>query len=246
MLEVSRMRAPAAAAADDVPGMRRQAGADQCTCAGGSVRDATGGNLAGRDHGRQSAAVLIRLLPIRLFVTLALVTPGLAAPAVAAEPLVCFTPGENCTGIIVDQIDGARHSILVQAYSFTSVPILAALKAAHGRGTDVRVLLDKSSARISKSGSRYSAANYLTNAGIPVWVDMKPAIAHNKVMVIDGLWVITGSFNFTASAQNRNAENLLVIEDPVLAGEYRANWERRRAVSMPYAGALPSAAEPTE
>ena len=121
------------------------------------------------------------------------------------------------------------------------MPILIALKAAHARGVDVEVIVDKSSARVSKSGSRYSAATYLTNAGIPVWVDTKVAIAHNKVMVIDGETVITGSFNFTAAAQKSNAENLLVLEDRALAAEYKANWERRRAVSMPYAGALPAA-----
>ena len=122
------------------------------------------------------------------------------------------------------------------------MPILSALKAAHARGVDVEVIVDKTSARQSKSGSRYSAATYLTNAGIPVWVDTKVAIAHNKVMVIDGETVITGSFNFTAAAQNHNAENLLVLEDPALAAQYKANWERRRAVSMLYVGALPPSA----
>ena len=164
-----------------------------------------------------------------------------AVPAVA-EPLapeVCFTPGGKCTDLLVSEIDGAQHSILVQAYSFTSVPILSALKAAHARGVDVEVIVDKTSARQSKSGSRYSAATYLSNAGIPVWVDTKVAIAHNKVMIIDGETVITGSFNFTAAAQNHNAENLLVLDDPALAAQYKANWERRRAVSMPYQGALP-------
>ena len=58
-------------------------------------------------------------------------------------------------------------------------------------------------------------------------------------MVIDGETVITGSFNFTAAAQNRNAENLLVLDDPALAAQYKANWDRRRAVSMHYVGALP-------
>ena len=57
--------------------------------------------------------------------------------------------------------------------------------------------------------------------------------------------MITGSFNLTAAAQKSNAENLLVIEDGALAAEYKANWERRRAVSEPYAGALPAAASPT-
>src|SRR5260221_6936533 len=83
----------------------------------------------------------IRLLAV-------LVLPGLAVvPARAAEPLVCFTPGRDCTDLIVQQIHAARHSILVQAYSFTSVPILSALKAAHAHGVDVEVIVDKSSAR---------------------------------------------------------------------------------------------------
>jgi phosphatidylserine/phosphatidylglycerophosphate/cardiolipin synthase-like enzyme len=170
-------------------------------------------------------------------------------PAALAEGpawQVCFTPGGACTDLVVSEIAGAQKQILVQAYSFTSVPILAALKAAHARGVDVEVIVDKSSARQSKSGSRYSAATFLTNAGIPVWVDTKVAIAHNKVMVIDGAKVITGSFNFTMAAQNHNAENLIVLEDPVLAAEYRANWERRRAVSQRYSGPLAPEALPEE
>jgi phosphatidylserine/phosphatidylglycerophosphate/cardiolipin synthase-like enzyme len=165
-------------------------------------------------------------------VVLLVASPG--APAIATEPAwqVCFTPGENCTGLIVAEIASARRVILVQAYSFTSVPILAALKAAHGRAIDVEVIVDKSSARPSPSGSRYTPATYLSNAGIRVWVDAAVAIAHNKVMVIDDGTVITGSFNFTAAAQRSNAENLLVIHDHELAAKYQANWERRRGVSM--------------
>ena len=104
---------------------------------------------------------IVLILSILLFSTV---------PAVAEQtaPLVCFTPGGKCTDLMVKEIGTARQSILVQAYSFTSVPILAALKAAHGRGVDVKVIVDKTSARQSKSGSRYSAATYLTNAGIPV------------------------------------------------------------------------------
>ena len=57
--------------------------------------------------------------------------------------------------------------------------------------------------------------------GIPVWIDTRPAIAHNKILIIDGTEVITGSFNFTDSAQNRNAENLVFISDDKVAQEYR-------------------------
>jgi len=153
-------------------------------------------------------------------------------PANAVEPEVCFTPGEDCTSLIVRELDAAGKSILVQAYSFTSAPIAKALVSAHGRGVDVRVILDK-----SQRSERYSSARFLVNAGIPTWIDDKVAIAHNKVMVIDGATVITGSFNFTKSAQERNAENLLILQDPELAAQYARNWESRRAKSVPYAGA---------
>ena len=168
-------------------------------------------------------------------ILVALLVSAVPASALAAEqaPLrVCFTPGGDCTGLVVDEIAAARHQILVQAYSFTSVPILSALRAAHLRGVEVEVIVDKTSAGVGKSGSHYSAATYLSNAGIAVWVDSKVAIAHNKVMVVDGALVITGSFNFTAAAQNRNAENLLVISDPTIAAQYRDNWRRRQGVSM--------------
>jgi phosphatidylserine/phosphatidylglycerophosphate/cardiolipin synthase-like enzyme len=190
-------------------------------------------------------ATPIILRPTRwaiLLIALAIATPAQAEPAWR----VCFTPGERCTDLIVSEIESARHSILVQAYSFTSTPILSALKAAHVRGVDVKVIVDKSSARQSKSGSRYSAATYLTNARIRVWVDSKVAIAHNKVMVVDGSVVITGSFNFTAAAQNHNAKNLLVISDPALATEYQTNWKSRQAVSQRYVEPLPPESEPTE
>ena len=79
------------------------------------------------------------------------------------------------------------------------------------------MILDKSAARPSKRGA-YSAATYLSNGYVPVWVDAKVVIADNKVMVIDDATVITGSFNFTVATQSHNAENLVVIEDHVPRG----------------------------
>ncbi len=142
---------------------------------------------------------------------------------------VCFTPGGACTDLILAELGRARHRVLVQAYSFTSAPIAQALVQAHRRGVEVRVILDR-----SQLGERYNSGTFLSRAGIPVLVDDPPGIAHNKVMVIDDDEVITGSFNFTRSAQERNAENLLVLRDARLAEAYAANWERRRAVSLPY------------
>lgn len=139
---------------------------------------------------------------------------------------VCFTPGQNCTAEITEVIDTAKQSIFVQAYSFTSAPIAAHLIAAKKRGVKVNVILDK-----SQKTQRYSASRFLVNQHIPCWIDYKPAIAHNKIMIIDEKAVITGSFNFTKAAQNKNAENLLIIRDPALANLYLKNWQQRRAVS---------------
>lgn len=76
----------------------------------------------------------------------------------------------------------------------------------------------------SQRTQKYSSATFLFNVGIPVKIDAQHAIAHNKVIVIDGETVITGSFNFTKAAQENNAENLLIIHDKKLAERYARNW----------------------
>jgi phosphatidylserine/phosphatidylglycerophosphate/cardiolipin synthase-like enzyme len=55
-------------------------------------------------------------------------------------------------------------------------------------------------------------------------------------MVIDGETVLTGSFNFTKAAQEKNAENLQIIRDPALAAQYTQNWDAHRQYSQPYVG----------
>lgn len=140
---------------------------------------------------------------------------------------VCFTPAQNCTELIVNTIDAAKKTILVQAYSFTSAPIAKALVDASKRGVNVKVILDKS----QFSSEKYSSSKFLMDSNIPVWNDSTVAIAHNKVMILDDNTVITGSFNFTKAAQARNAENLLVIHDENLASKYKNNWLQRLAVS---------------
>ena len=159
---------------------------------------------------------------IVLALTVAIGCHAQAAPhveAVTAEP--CFTPHQRCTGIIVAAIDHARREIWVLAYGFTSEPIVTALVAAHRRGVKVAAILDKSNGRRSK---RYSGARTISAAGVPVWIDHHSGIAHNKVIVIDGRLVITGSFNFTTAADRRNAENVLVIESTTIAAQYLGNW----------------------
>ncbi|MCJ7645597.1 phospholipase D family protein [bacterium] len=144
---------------------------------------------------------------------------------------VCFSPRGGCTEAIVKELGRAKTSVLVQAYSFTSAPIAKALLDAHKRRVKVQVLLDKSQRK-----ERYSSATFLHNQGIPVRIDAAHQIAYNKVMVIDGETVITGSFNFTKAAEEKNAENLLVIRDRKLAELYTKNWQEHERHSEGYEG----------
>ena len=93
----------------------------------------------------------------------------------------------------------------------------------------VEALLDK-----SQKSERYTSATFLKNAGIPTYIDDKHAIAHNKIMVIDQETVITGSFNFTKAAEEKNAENVLVIRSKELAKIYMENWNKHKEHSTMY------------
>jgi phosphatidylserine/phosphatidylglycerophosphate/cardiolipin synthase-like enzyme len=152
--------------------------------------------------------------------------------AQAGSIRVYFSPDGGCTDAILRQINQAKTEILVQAYSFTSQPIARALLQAKKRGVSILVVLDKSNLT-----QKYSAATFLKNMDIPVFIDDKHAIAHNKIMIIDNRVVITGSFNFTRAAETRNAENLLILEDlPDLTRAYKENFQKHLRHSVPYTG----------
>ena len=132
---------------------------------------------------------------------------------------VYFSPNGGCTDAILREIQAAQRSVYIQAYSFTSDPILQACKSAYQRGVQVLVVLDK-----SKENEEQQIADALEATGIPVYIDGHHAIAHNKIMLIDGRVVITGSFNFTVSAEKANAENLVIIRDrPEIYNLYEQN-----------------------
>lgn len=163
---------------------------------------------------------------------------SLACPAFAAcndaSVDVCFRPGKiACDRQIVEAINGARRTLLVQAYGFTNTQIVQAIGAAHRRGVVVRVVLDKSNTPSRAGKPRYTGATYLAHADVPVRIDGGLAIAHNKVMVIDGDLVIGGSYNFTRSAEQKNAENVTFIHSACVAALYRENFERRWKASAP-------------
>ena len=169
---------------------------------------------------------------------LLLVLTGLSCLSQAKEVIlnnvpaqVCFSPGGECANAIVEELNKAKSEVLVQAYSFTSQPIAKALVEAHKRGVRTEIILDKSQRR-----EKYSEADFTAHMGIPTYIDSAHAIAHNKIMIIDQETVITGSFNFTKAAEERNAENILIIKSRELAKEYVDNWEKHKAHSEKYEG----------
>lgn len=157
--------------------------------------------------------------------------PAAAQRHAQADVSACFVPEARCTGEIVAALESARTEIRVQAFAFSSRPIAAALKAAHERGVDVQVVVDRSNERYHGG-----VTDALVAAGVPVFVDWSPAIAHSKVMIVDRHLVVGGSFNYSAAADSRNAENVTFIDSPIVAGWFLANWQARRDVSEAWQG----------
>lgn len=146
-----------------------------------------------------------------------------------------FAPWDDIEDLVVTTIQTAKEQVLVQAYLLTSQKIIDALISTRQRGLDVRVLLDAE----QTSGPSSSRIAEMVAAGIPVWIETKYQHAHNKIILVDAKLntaaVITGSYNFTWSAQHRNAENILIVrQNPALASEYAFNWERHQRDAVPY------------
>lgn len=153
-----------------------------------------------------------------------------APSAQHGELEVAFSPG-GAEGLVLREITGARTSIDLAAYSFTSTSVAKALVDAHKRGVRVRAVLDK-----SQLSERYTGATFLANAGIEVRINSRYAIMHNKFMVLDGVAVQTGSFNYTKAAAEKNAENIVVIRNnDAVASAYAKEWQRLWNESEPLA-----------
>ncbi len=187
----------------------------------------------------------------RTGVALAAVLLLLGPPAAAFDPRpgpshaaqgtveVLFSPHDDAEAALLRALRGARHSVHVQAFLFTSRTLAAALIEARARGVQVAVLADREQTMRGEN----SQIPLLAGAGIPVALEVRYAAAHNKIMLIDaeqaGGAVITGSYNFTYSARMRNAENVVILRgNPPVLRAYLDNWKRHRAEALPYTEAL--------
>ncbi len=134
---------------------------------------------------------------------------------------VLFSPRDDCAAQILSYLDGAEGSIDVAMYYFTDRILAQALVRAKERGVSVRVYLDE-----SQRSEKYPKGRYLERKGISVRYEDGVGLMHDKFCIVDGKMVITGSFNWTTSADLKNDENLLIIRSVELAKKFTDQFEK--------------------
>ena len=133
----------------------------------------------------------------------------------------CFSPNGNCDQVLIKYINQARSSIHIMIYEFTLKNIETSLVDARNRGIEVKLVMDR-----SESQSRSSLYPDLKQRGFDVKIADVAGILHDKVAIIDGQYVLEGSFNYTNSAVRSNAENLVVINDVTIAQAYQNQFQQ--------------------
>jgi len=149
----------------------------------------------------------------------------------------CFSPVGRCSVHILREIERAQKEILIAVYAFTSGELARAVAQAKQRGVSVQVVLD----REFNAKNENSKGLFLEQQKVPVRrisgmksnaPDKEGGLMHQKFAVIDRKIVLTGSYNWTHSADSLNDENLLLFRDAgPLAEDYRKAffqlWERK-------------------
>jgi phosphatidylserine/phosphatidylglycerophosphate/cardiolipin synthase-like enzyme len=150
---------------------------------------------------------------------------GAVVVAAHASIQVGFSPEGSARVLVLDSINHAQRSIDMMAYSFQSADIVQALVDAEKRGVVVRAVIDKkrNQGKVSQKAIAFAAAN-----GVDVQLDGHYHIQHDKVMIIDGDTLETGSFNFSKSAEFANSENVLIVRgEPAVIAQYQAHFDSR-------------------
>jgi cardiolipin hydrolase len=139
-----------------------------------------------------------------------------------------FSPGPNCRIAIEQAMETALSELLICVFTISDDRLSDAIMAAHRSGLTVRVISDN-----DKMHDRGSDVEHLSQAGVDVRIDCSPEHMHHKFMVIDGHTVMTGSYNWTRSAETRNEENIIAVDDPLLATRFSEEFERIWKLSEP-------------
>ena len=143
---------------------------------------------------------------------------------------VIFSPEDGAVSYLVAMLNDAQVSIRFLAFSFTDYPMAQAMVTRAQNGVDVQGVFETFG-----SNSPRSELKTLWCAGLPVRQDGNDSFLHDKVIIIDNSIVVTGSLNFSSSADEDNEENVIIIDNPGIAAlylqEYQKNWDM--AVTLP-------------
>lgn len=132
-----------------------------------------------------------------------------------------FSPGPDCRIAIEQAMETALDELLICVFTISDDRLSDAIQRAHRNGLTVRVISDN-----DKMEDKGNDVERLALSGIDVRIDRSPDHMHHKFMVVDGKTVLTGSYNWTRSAETRNEENLVSIDDPHLASRFMDEFER--------------------
>jgi len=135
---------------------------------------------------------------------------------------IYFSPDDHVAMRIAALLRGAQHSIYFMAYSFTAKDFGDILLQKAQDGLPVAGVMEESQVK-ANIGSEFNA---FTQAGLSVYMDGNPGLMHHKVFIIDQQIVITGSYNFTASAERTNDENVVIFFDKQIAASYLTEFQR--------------------
>jgi phospholipase D len=142
---------------------------------------------------------------------------------------ILFIPGDNGTEAIVNEINKATSTIYMQAFAFTCRQIYDAIIKKLEENVRVYIILDAGQAM--QKYSVYSDLDKARSESCVVLIDKVAGYAHNKIIIIDSETVITGSFNFSKGAQQKNTENIVIIRNKQIAEVYLKNFLVREAKS---------------
>lgn len=135
---------------------------------------------------------------------------------------VYFSPDDGVAARVMKLLREAETSIHFMAYSFTADDFGEIIRQKAKDGLRVFGMMDESQVK-SNVGTEF---DLFREAGLNVYVDGSPGQMHHKVIIIDEKIVITGSYNFSANAERRNDENVVIFFDEQFAAQHLAEFER--------------------
>lgn len=137
--------------------------------------------------------------------------------------LIRFSPEDGINNTLLSLVNAAKESIYVLAYSFASNNLGQALINRYDEGLDVIVVFEEEKAFTDSGGE----AEFLKRAGVPIYLDGNDDnLMHEKVFIFDESIVSAGSYNFTRSAETRNDEQVLIIQNEEIVDAFMDEFDK--------------------